>query len=66
MNIFHKHQFLIAERSNAIQYDNMGYPLRLCLVKCKCGMSKQLWIDTTEELNDVVIKWQRRGECDKE
>ena len=60
MKIFHKHQFIIAEKSNAIQYDNMGYPLRLCLVKCKCGMSKQLWIDTSKEFNDVVVNWQRR------
>ena len=44
------HRFIVTERSNALQQDDMGYPLRLCICKCeKCGFSKQEWLDTSEE-----------------
>ena len=59
------HVWEIHERSNLLQQDSMGYPLRLCIVKCsKCGKSKQMWIDVHEnELKEletgesVLVKW---------
>lgn len=45
----------ITERSNVIQYDDMGYPLRLCIM----SDSRQVWIDTDEEDGDVVLKWSK-------
>lgn len=41
-------------RSNVIQYDSMGYPLRLVINRD----GKQIWIDTTEFDGDVVLKWE--------
>ena len=60
------HRFIITERSNALQQDSMGYPLRLCICKCeKCGYSKQEWIDVLEdELEELktgesfLLKWR--------
>ena len=38
----HKHDFnKFAYTSNVVQFDNMGYPLRLCIMKCDCGMTNQ-------------------------
>ena len=34
----------IVERSNVIQYDDMGYPLRLCIY----SDNEQRWVDTYE------------------
>ena len=62
MGIGHKHKMEITERSNIIQYDDMGYPLRLCICTCvKCGASEQMWLDTLNRTNadDVVIKWRK-------
>ena len=42
-NLFHKHDYNISERSNVIQLDDMGYPLRLCILKCCCGLTQQAW-----------------------
>lgn len=42
------------ERSNVIQYDDMGYPLRLCIM----SDGKQAWIDTNERDGDVVLRWE--------
>ena len=61
------HRWKIVERSNTLQLDEMGYPLRLCIVKCtKCGKSDQHWIDVpTHELGElktgesVLLKWGR-------
>ena len=50
----------IIERSNVIQYDDMGYPLRLCICQCKCGMTDQQWIDTKEQPNDVELIWTKK------
>lgn len=65
----HVHDFnKIVQRSNAIQFDEMGYPLRLCIVKCECGMTDQAWIDTGKRYemkeNDVEVLWNKedRGE----
>ena len=44
----------IAERSNVIQYDVMGYPLRLCIM----SDGKQEWIDTNERDGDIVLRWE--------
>lgn len=68
MNIFKQkcsHDFKITERSNVLQLDSMGYPLRLVIWKCKkCGKSEQVWIDVPkEELTELdngksfLIKW---------
>lgn len=59
------HKWKISERSNVIQQDDMGYPLRLFICKCsKCGKSEQQWIDVNEkELEElktgksVLLKW---------
>ena len=47
----------ILNRSNVIQYDEMGYPLRLCIIDYK-NRTDQIWIDTTEQEGDVVLQWQ--------
>lgn len=61
-----KHKWEVTERSNVLQLDGMGYPLRLCIVKCsKCDKSDQMWLDTHESALDeldsgesVLLKWQ--------
>lgn len=63
-----KHDWHIIERSNILQQDSMGYPLRLFIVKCsKCGKSDQWWIDVAvEELEElktgesILLKWQKK------
>jgi len=44
----------IEERSNIIQYDDMGYPLRLCIM----SDNTQAWIDTHEREGDIVLRWE--------
>lgn len=44
----------IKERSNIIQYDDMGYPLRLVINK----YNEQVWIDTVEREGDLVLSWE--------
>ena len=47
--------------SNAIQYDEMGYPLRLVIVDNGDGTSRQLWIDIdVSEIHsqDFLLKWK--------
>ena len=59
------HNWELTERSNVIQYDVFGYPLRMFIRKCdKCGKSEQVWIDVArEELEEldtgesVLLKW---------
>lgn len=55
----HSCNFKIISKSNVIQYDIMGYPLRLCICQCKnCGKTAQHWVDTNrDEETDVVLKW---------
>ena len=55
--LFRKHDYKISERSNVIQLDDMGYHLRLCILKCHCGATKQAWIDTKQKDDDVILKW---------
>ena len=60
------HDWRISERSNVLQLDDMGYPLRLFICKCsKCGKSDQQWIDVAEEElkelktgESVLLKWK--------
>ena len=70
MGLFKKmcsHDYVVKERSNALQQDEMGYPLRLCICQCyKCGKSEQQWLDTNESaLNEIktgksfLVKWDR-------
>ena len=53
----------ILRRSNAIQFDEMGYPLRLCIFKCEYGATTQRWVDTGERYemkeNDVEVIWDK-------
>ncbi|MEI4283185.1 hypothetical protein [Tetragenococcus halophilus] len=44
----------IQRRSNIIQFDDMGYPLRLCTM----SDGEQQWVDTYEEDEDVVLEWK--------
>ena len=59
----HKHNFnKFAYASNVVQFDNMGYPLRLCIMKCDCGITNQEWVDVPESSvtnKDVILKWER-------
>lgn len=58
-----KHKYALAELSNVIQYDEMGYPLLLCAVQCRrCGHVKQIWNDVPMDYEKshpgtVVLKW---------
>lgn len=60
-----KHHWVVSEKSNALQLDDMGYPLRLFICKCsKCGKIEQRWLDVSvEELSElksgksVLVKW---------
>ena len=48
--------------SNAIQYDEMGYPLRLVIVDNGDGTTNHLWIDIdVREIRsqDFVLKWKK-------
>ena len=44
--------------SNVIQFDEMGYPLRLCIVIDNKGKIDQTWIDTIEQIGDVTLHWK--------
>ena len=53
----------IIERSNVVQYDTFGLPVRLCLVKYNSGKRKgqvtQEWIDSSDRDGDVECAWSR-------
>lgn len=55
-----KDPFRIIHRSNTIQFDEMGYPLRLCVVTGN-GRDKpeRVWLDTLEEDGDVVLEFKK-------
>ena len=59
----HKHDFnKFAYTSNVVQFDNMGYPLRLCIRECDYGITNQEWVDVPESNvtdKDVILKWER-------
>lgn len=60
------HKWKTLKKSNALQLDDLGYPLRLFICKCsKCGIYDQQWIDVSrkeaEELDNgksVLVKWR--------
>ena len=60
------HSFTAKTRSNALQLDGIGYPLRLFICKCeKCGVYDQMWIDVPkEEVKEldsgasVLVQWE--------
>lgn len=45
----------VKERSNVIQFDDMGYPLRLIIN----NEGNQVWIDTYEEEDDIILEWKK-------
>lgn len=47
----------ISIRSNVIQLDSMGYPLRLCIFTD----GKQRWVDSYEREGDVVLEWEKES-----
>lgn len=52
------HQWRIKQRSNVIQSDSLGYPVRLFICECsRCRKSEQIWLASTECKNDVVLQW---------
>ena len=50
----HDDEPYIKIRSNVIQFDEMGYPLRLVITRD----SDQVWIDTNEREGDIVLEWE--------
>lgn len=60
------HEWKVTEVSNILQLDEMGYPLRLVICKCKkCGKSDQQWRDVSREClkeldngESVLCKWK--------
>lgn len=49
----------IIMRSNVIQYDEMGYPLRLVMIEQEDGTIDHVWRDTYYEgESDVVLRWE--------
>lgn len=69
MKFFNKicsHDYKVKEWSNALQQDEMGYPLRLCICECaKCGKTTQKWFDVGESALDelktgksVLVTWR--------
>ena len=61
------HVWDITEKSNVIQYVDMGYPLMLFIQKCRnCGITEQVWLDVPESWIDklktgelVLLKWEK-------
>ena len=61
------HDWHVAYKSNILQQDEMGYPLRLCIVECsKCGASDQWWLDVAEEClkeietgESLLLEWRK-------
>lgn len=61
-----KDSFKIIYRSNTIQFDEMGYPLRLCIVTGNGRIHpEQVWLDTLEEDGDVFLEF-KKVECEEE
>ena len=48
----------IIARSNIVQYDVMGYPLRLCVM----SDGEQIWLDSYHEDTDIELKWEIVGD----
>ena len=54
-----KFESKIVMRSNVIQFDEMGYPLRLVMIDQEDGTVDHVWRDSIERENDVVLKWEK-------
>lgn len=76
MGLFRKncdHSYSAKRKSNVIQLDFMGYPMRLCVCKCeKCGKIKYMWIDEPlsakaelENGSSVLVEWREIDGEDK-
>ena len=60
------HKWVVTERSNVLQCDSMGYPVRLCICECsKCHKAEQFWLDTDlsaikeiESGKSFLLKWE--------
>lgn len=60
------HDWVVKYRSNALQCDDMGYPLRLFICRCsKCGKYDQKWLnvpkkelDGLETGDSVLVEWR--------
>ena len=57
----HTDKLEVIERSNIIQYDEMGYPLRLVIVRNYKNETDQMWLDTDEQEGDVELKWENHN-----
>ena len=47
--------------SNVVQYDEMGYPLRLFMMRTSDGLVDHVWRDTVERDGDVVIEKEKEN-----
>lgn len=55
--------FEIVKRSNIVQYDDFGNPLRLCIVKVSKDPKvplDQMWIDSYDEKGDIECVWRKK------
>jgi hypothetical protein len=60
------HNWVTKYRSNALQQDKIGYPMRLFVCKCsKCGRYDQKWLpvskkewDELETGDSVLVEWR--------
>lgn len=60
MNIFKRWRKKSSPRrithvSNIVQYDEMGYPLRLVIM----SDNKQIWLDSYHKDTDVELRWEK-------
>lgn len=54
----HTDKLEVIERSNIIQYDEMGSPLRLVIVRNYKNEIEQMWLDTSEQEGDIELEWK--------
>lgn len=59
MNIFKRWRKKSSSRrithvSNIVQYDSMGYPLRLVIM----SDNEQIWLDSYHKDTDVELRWE--------
>lgn len=65
-----EHEWHPESKSNALQLDSMGYPLRLYICRCsKCGAHDQQWLDVAEEQAEEIysgesflLAWEKKHE----
>lgn len=51
--------FNILYRSNVVQLDEMGYPLRLCIVEGNGRLKpEQVWLDSIHQEGDLTLEWE--------